>query len=999
MKKHLLLAAVALLGLAPNASALKQVSVNNIDQCFKDGDIIALQTPSRTGGRWSWWNGPGTQKTTTLQETGLLKVVTDNAGRFYLQNYSNPTQYLSQNNVSWTDNTANAAHFEAYIPETAGEYSWDQTQAHYIEKGENTVRLNKGTDRIIEDSRSFLNCQGNGSAPTYASGIGGWSWWFAYVLDEDDVQRVVAGNPPSMIECFFTYDSPLGEESPLEGTPTFNGMSFMALEGVSIDQLPYENSYANRSQYFTEVVRDDEKLAAMDKIVSPTNNKFPVKVTVNESSDVNWSHDWNTFMEVYNNTYSKVHRIDIRPLDTVEDYVSYSYILDGDLRADNTNKLFGASHMWYLKYKGLDALGYPMVNIMSVQFPDKGLTFTPKENGSLNDIHAKVTEEPTDLSFFFATKNSNAGEHYTKHADDFVLGIPIYGLDDNNHQYAFINDFNGDGIFSTYQTSHSNGSTDLGSIMRMLPLEDEEFNNYKAEVEACGYFRVLDILAGVPDYDNGVDITDQTIAKAKETRDPMDVTKLFPENVNLFLGLRTYKELTGICQLDNENQHSVPGYVPAETCKALYDAMQQFKHDLFEDGLLTDENNVAVATARWNLVNGTPAVAYLPTPGAIYTIKSTELNDRGYLCNVNDVATSTVSSLANGKTYSTDDPDFQFTFVKIGEKYYMYNLGAEKFMNAFGRKTDISSARVKKYNCSDHTWRLNDHPTAMREFVQFKPNTPNSFAITAGMTSGNETALGFSGVHEGGLTIMNGCQYNVVVSFGVSDRTDGNGLIATYVGALNAEELAAVTAKAEEAIAAVPAVPASFDDIDGILNHFDSDTYALLTANTTGGTLDHIHYLAETGGRQEVDVTKVYNLFVDDSHAYMHDKDNGIFKVATFVAGDPQFNFKPVVSGASAVRSINGRAANFTFAHNFNGTDKSLEVAGSSEIDLSELGKVKIGDQTVTAKVGEGVAETTAISEITVENAADVIYDVMGRRMAAPVKGINIINGKKAFVR
>lgn len=42
---------------------------------------------------------------------------------------------------------------------------------------------------------------------------------------------------------------------------------------------------------------------------------------------------------------------------------------------------------------------------------------------------------------------------------------------------------------------------------------------------------------------------------------------------------------------------------------------------------------------------------------------------------------------------------------------------------------------------------------------------------------------------------------------------------------------------------------------------------------------------------------------------------------------------------------------------------------------------------------------TTGINELNAEKAANVIYDLQGRRLAAPVKGLNIINGKKILVK
>ena len=47
------------------------------------------------------------------------------------------------------------------------------------------------------------------------------------------------------------------------------------------------------------------------------------------------------------------------------------------------------------------------------------------------------------------------------------------------------------------------------------------------------------------------------------------------------------------------------------------------------------------------------------------------------------------------------------------------------------------------------------------------------------------------------------------------------------------------------------------------------------------------------------------------------------------------------------------------------------------------------------------VKGTTGICDVNVEQpaAAKVIYDLQGRRLSAPVKGLNIVNGAKVLVK
>ena len=56
-------------------------------------------------------------------------------------------------------------------------------------------------------------------------------------------------------------------------------------------------------------------------------------------------------------------------------------------------------------------------------------------------------------------------------------------------------------------------------------------------------------------------------------------------------------------------------------------------------------------------------------------------------------------------------------------------------------------------------------------------------------------------------------------------------------------------------------------------------------------------------------------------------------------------------------------------------------------------------DETITIADSEG-NNPTGIEEIAVESEkVQGIYDLQGRRLSAPVKGINIINGKKVLVK
>lgn len=67
------------------------------------------------------------------------------------------------------------------------------------------------------------------------------------------------------------------------------------------------------------------------------------------------------------------------------------------------------------------------------------------------------------------------------------------------------------------------------------------------------------------------------------------------------------------------------------------------------------------------------------------------------------------------------------------------------------------------------------------------------------------------------------------------------------------------------------------------------------------------------------------------------------------------------------------------------------------EADTTENADLKDGDALMLPLGGS--TETTEIFEIVAAQAANGIYDLQGRRLAAPVKGLNIINGKKTIIK
>lgn len=986
MKKSLLLAAAALFGFAPQASALVQLTNDNCATEIQDGVVLALQCLDTNGGLWKFWDGVRAKSDALNPEQGLLQVEfngdTQRGGRqtFYLKDYKNPGNYLANASVTWTTNKSDAAVFTAYVPTEDGDYASWTSKPIYLDVKRNTVRFDKGG--------SYFNTADKNGTPTYTAGKGGYSYWFAYAFTQEEAAAMTADNAPKMITCHYAY------EDPKHAGQYNNGMQFAALEGADVSAFTYLSTYQGNVDNFSNL----QLKAGENYKVSEENNIF--KITMTPSAD--WMALLDKFDADYNSTYKYANRASIRP-ESTEKYISYSYLIEG-LRSKNPNKLFGASHMWYLDYVGLDMRGYPLVKFMSVQKPGQGVTIEAADNN-----HGQVTDTPTVFSFAYSTANG----HQDK---DFFLGAtnPATSLTYFINDRAATVDGTTVNFLSTWQTSSETAAGDAGSLIRFSALADDEFNAYQEEVVACGY----------PEYlkgdgrGNGVDISAEAFAKAKETKLPEDVTKLFPENVALLLGLRSYLDYTGLAFYENrringfngeDDFYGIPGYVQDGEIVNLYNALDAFNvHD--------ESTWTPVAQARWNLVNAAtqPAVSYDITPGAIFNMVNVD-SDRGYL--VNDegvlrcsVAQGHVKQTANGEPIA--DNNFHFTFVKVGENLYMYNLGAEKFMNAFGPKSDRSGAIAEAV--TDHTWVLADVPTIIRGACAHSGDA-HAFSIAGGMTSGTDDGSRFGALgHEGGITMMANCERGVLVTLGNSNREDGSGLKADYVGSLTDEEYQAIVAKAEAALAAVP-MNLDWSEIEGIVNHVDQATLNKLNevANSdehkavNGGAHDHVNYVFEQEGtRQGFEAGKVYNFFVDATNALKVDGATGSLVVDEFDPANTSFNLQVVEAAAAAdVYMDVPETKAYNFLHtiedaNGQGTASSMSYNGSTEhlLDMSELGKVKLNGETFIAKAGTGAA-TTGIAEINATDGALKVYDLQGRKLAAPAKGINIINGKKTLVK
>lgn len=669
----------------------------------------------------------------------------------------------------------------------------------------------------------------------------------------------------------------------------------------------------------------------------------------------------------YKVDFDHAFRIKVKPQEGSSRFMIYDYGTNQAYVNTTTDKsddhILSPDRLWYFKYVDLTDEGLLKVTLHNVLLGDEvGATTT----GS-NSNKVTFTENPT--TFVLQSTTNNKAK-----TTDFVLRV-------DGFEYACLNDFGGYGILAVYNNNNNASVNDNGAIIRVSSLNETQYT----EIEK---FTV-----------NGIEfpIQDEDGSKREAAKDSNieGVRALFTYDHDLFVrksGEDLYKNTAGVDY--TIEGVSVPGYLPADN-----EMVVALRNALVAD----DTEQISAATSA--IENATITWQYQTTPGALYILRSTDLSARGYLCNNNGNFCSTKAPGA--PSFDENSDNFKFTFIELDGKRYIYNIGAKKFINGFGQKSDKADANIEKR--TDYTWRFSDVPTAVRDIITYTSSMPHTFAILGGVTSGSSEGFPNGQVHEGGITIVNGCNRNVLVCTGVTGRGDGTGLYADYVGKISDEELAAIVAAAEGALAAVPFVPGEFDEINGIVNHFDAETHAKLSSVTNGGGLDHVAHLVDNGTRQGFEAGKVYNFFTDDTHALKVNPVNQTLEVAEFTLGDNSFNLEVKEATAAAEPDavdvyMDGPATTYNFVHNIQnqGADNFVNMSynGTTEhtLDMSELGKVKLGDEVLVAKEGTGTA-TTGIAEITATDGSLRVYDLQGRKLAVPAKGINIVNGKKVLVK
>lgn len=147
-----------------------QTLVSNVSEQLTDGTIVALQCRDTNGGPNYYFNGKAV-KTENLSYSNLFKIRNNEDGTFALQSMLDGT-YIGKDgaDLAIKATKADAATFTAAI---IAADSWT-TVVPDTENGTYTVRFTT--------SGTFLNAQGVSATPKYAAGTGGYSVWYVYTF-------------------------------------------------------------------------------------------------------------------------------------------------------------------------------------------------------------------------------------------------------------------------------------------------------------------------------------------------------------------------------------------------------------------------------------------------------------------------------------------------------------------------------------------------------------------------------------------------------------------------------------------------------------------------------------------------------------------------------------------------------------------------------------------------------------------------------------------------
>lgn len=463
--------------------------------------------------------------------------------------------------------------------------------------------------------------------------------------------------------------------------------------------------------------------------------------------------------------------------------------------------------------------------------------------------------------------------------------------------------------------------------------------------------------------------------------------------------------------------------VGMEADQTLVDFVDNFYFDGDVNKALSDDTreNYQKLLAAIDAASGNWAVKVMEAT-KLYTIQASNNkgDNRGFL--VYDAENGCINTVT---TVDDTNNAHLWGFVHVGDKFYLYNRGAEKFANAYKPYEGQSTIGAA------YSWTIGDIPTAIvlssDAFGNSEALNSNLFVIRGGKEGS---------INPAGIMIMSNNTDHVPCCLGHNDITDGTGLILTAIRDTDMDDT--MIAKVTEGFNMVD------DAIDNICmpiegQEFDADTHGKQVGHFTQAAADEIYAAAETAKAVEDKQEAMYTaldavIAIKKAESSYRQVENG--NVYTISDSEGNIHYTDgtdhlTADDASALDDVkytywvatvtDGKV---TFSHTHEGPEETpaaaramyyanTQVVNFAAGDATEftvnrvanaLGRVTLnGDASKTYVISHVSANaddaTTAIAEITSASNAGEIYDLQGRRLAAPTHGVNIINGKKVLVK
>ena len=369
---------------------------------------------------------------------------------------------------------------------------------------------------------------------------------------------------------------------------------------------------------------------------------------------------------------------------------------------------------------------------------------------------------------------------------------------------------------------------------------------------------------------------------------------------------------------------------------------------------------------------------FAPATTDIYTINNTN-NSRGALMSAPSQSAKWVwSSGKNNQTFDATTANCQWIFVpaETENQYYLYNVGKQKF---------IVPTKSGSWSNSNYTWMFSSDAIAFNLFLQ----SDGTYKLRS--ASGN-IYLSVSNNYTGPIINYN----DVGAQFTISKQSTASSEVGTQLAT---------------AIAAMPN-----DSRTVALNIVNEKSYATLYLDFDAQTDESTkaYYIAETENNY-ARLTEVAN----------EGRDIPAYTAVVLINENGTTN--PTIDTGFSVS--NGYTEVIAESSNLlKGTLTSISLDLSDETTYYSLGK-KIGSigfykfqngSTTTITLGANKAyldtaapggaikgflfdlddEATGISVVSFSSeASENIYNLAGQKLSKPVKGINIINGKKIIIK